>query len=183
MAETVRQAMTADEFVHWDDGTDARYELVDGTVVAMAPATDAHGTIVMNTGAEIGERLRPRAPCRAVVEAGIRLDGSNHYRADLAATCAEPSGSRYVEEPFLIVEVLSESTWRDDIGPKVSRYVELASVHEIWLIDSRERWVQVWRRSQDCWIVTLPLRGTNSFTSDALGATIELDAIYRNSGL
>lgn len=45
--------MTADDFVHWDDGTDARYELVDGMVVAMAPATDAHGTITGNVWGEI----------------------------------------------------------------------------------------------------------------------------------
>jgi len=29
--------MTVDEFLRWDDGTDTRYELVDGQIVAMAP--------------------------------------------------------------------------------------------------------------------------------------------------
>ena len=100
-----------------------------------------------------------------------------------AATCAEASGSLYIEEPFLTVEVISENSERDDLGLKVRRYVELPTIHEIWLTDSRERWVQIWRRAHDCWIVTLPLRGRSSFASDALGATIELDALYRNSGL
>src|SRR3954468_972422 len=42
--------------------------------------------------------------------------------------------------PFLIVKVLSENTWREDIRPKLQRYNRLRSVHGIWLIDSRERW-------------------------------------------
>lgn len=183
MGEPARREMTADEFLTWDDGSDTRYELMDGEIVAMAPATDAHGTIAMNAGVEIGERLRSRAPCRAIAEAGIRLDARNHFKADVAATCAEPQGQHYVEEPFLIVEVISESSERDDLGRKVKLYIELPAIREIWLIDSRERWVQVWRRSQECWIVTLPLRGAASFASDALGATIELDVLYRNSGL
>jgi Uma2 family endonuclease len=107
MAEPARKPMTADEFLDWDDGTDTRHELVDGLVLAMAPTTDAHGTIAVNAALEINGRLDGRPPCRAIAEAGIRLDDGNHYEADVAATCAEPRGGRYVEEPFLIVEVLS----------------------------------------------------------------------------
>jgi hypothetical protein len=56
-------------------------------------------------------------------------------------------------------------------------------VREIWLVDSRERWVQVWKRTAEAWIVTLPLRGSASFESEALAERIELDALYRNAGL
>ena len=42
-------------------------------------------------------------------------------------------------------------------------------MREIWLVDSRERWVQVWQRAEDAWIVTLPLRGDAVFASKALG--------------
>jgi ACR3 family arsenite transporter len=37
MAEHARQHMTADEFLAQDDGSDRRYELVDGAIVAMNP--------------------------------------------------------------------------------------------------------------------------------------------------
>lgn len=182
MAEPARRAMTADEFMAWDDGTDIRHELVDGAIVAMAPPTHVHGVIVGNAYAAIRAGLDGRANCEGVVEAGIRVDPANHYKADVAANCAEPTQSPFVEEPFLIVEVLSESTWREDIGAKLRRYIELPSVREIWLIDSRERWVQVWQRGEDAWIVTLPLRESASFESKSIDARIELDALYRNSG-
>jgi Uma2 family endonuclease len=175
--------MSADEFMSWDDGSDTRYELVGGVVVAMAPPTYVHGIVVGNAYTAIRTALEGRAPCQAAVEAGIRLDEANHYKADVAASCADPVGALYVPDPFLIVEVLSESTWRDDIGSKLRSYIELPSVREIWLVDSRERWVQVWRRAEESWIVTLPLRGAASFASEALAERIDLDALYRNTGL
>jgi Uma2 family endonuclease len=175
--------MTADEFLQWDDGTDTRYELVNGQAFAMAPPSDAHGTIVINAGLQIRRLLEDRPPCRAVAEAGIRLNDHNHYRADIAATCAEPAAAPYLEAPFLIVEVLSESTSQHDLGVKVPHYIELPSVREIWLIDSRERWVQIWRRAEETWIVSLLLRGAAEFASDALGERIGLDALYRDTGL
>ena len=181
MGEPASRAMSADEFMSWDDGSDTRYELVGGVVMAMAPPTYVHGIVVGNAYAAIRTALEGRAPCQAAVEAGIRLDEANHYKADVAASCADPAGALYVPDPFLIVEVLSESTWRDDIGSKLRSYIELPSVREIWLVDSRERWVQVWRRAEESWIVTLPLRGVASFASEALAERIELNPLNPNT--
>lgn len=185
MGEPVRRPMTADEFLAWDDGTDTRYELVDGVVVAMAPATNRHGAITGNAWDEVTARLEQRPPYHAIVEAGIRLDDGNHYKADVAATCARPSDDRYVGEPFLVVEILSGSTKDHDLGDKLQRYLELPHLREIWLIDSRRRRVQLWRRADDaCCVVSLPMRGSAAFASEALGGEpVALDRLYRNTGL
>ena len=37
MADIAEKRMTVAEFLTWDDGTDTRYELIDGRPVAMAP--------------------------------------------------------------------------------------------------------------------------------------------------
>ena len=37
MADAAEKRMTVAEFLDWDDGTDTRYELIDGRPVAMAP--------------------------------------------------------------------------------------------------------------------------------------------------
>ena len=183
MADLARKPITADEFLAHEGEGDTRYELRDGVVVSMAPASDPHGTIAINAAVEIDSRLSQRPPCRAIGEAGIRLDEHNHYKADVAATCAEPEGASYIDAPFLIVEVLSPTTGSDDLAVKLPRYIALPSVREVWMIDSRERWVQVWRRDGETWIVTLPLKGAATFRSDALGDEVSLDRLYRNSGL
>jgi Uma2 family endonuclease len=71
MPETAEKRMSLAEFLEWDDGTDTRYELVGGQPVAMAPPSEAHGTVVINLGGQLRSGLRP--PCRAVGEAGIVL--------------------------------------------------------------------------------------------------------------
>ena len=119
-------------------------------------------------------------------EAGIWISDEDYYEADVAATCAPTSEDGYIAEPFLIVEVLSASDARQRDGlDKVQNYIALPSVQEIWLVDSRKRWVQQWRRAgADTWIVTLPLSGSASFESPALGGEpVSLDRLYRNTGL
>jgi Uma2 family endonuclease len=69
MATPAPRRMTLAEFLEWDDGTDTLYELIDGQVVAMAPARDAHGTIIANLVLAIGPQLKPL--CRMVGNAGI----------------------------------------------------------------------------------------------------------------
>ena len=45
MATVAPRRMALAEFLDWDDGSDRRYELVDGFTVMMAPATEAHGEL------------------------------------------------------------------------------------------------------------------------------------------
>ncbi len=176
--------MTVEAFLAFEGEPETRYELVDGRILPLAGPLDAHGTIVGNALFEVAGRLRERPPCRAVVGGGVAIDAHNWFVADLPVTCAPPEGRREVAEPVLIVEVLSESTSDRDLGRKLQRYIRLPSVQEIWLVDSGERWVQVWRRAGETWIVTLPLTASASFRSEVLGgAEIGLDGLYRNSAL
>lgn len=146
MAEPAEKRMSLAAFLEWDDGTDARYELVDGRIVAMAPPTLAHGTIVANVAAVIRPRLK--SPCRVVVEAGItppdRAD--SWYQADLVVTCA-------TAEPGLIVEMLGSSAAAHDRGIKLADYRKIASVEQILVVASEDRHVEVWRRAADGWKV------------------------------
>jgi Uma2 family endonuclease len=154
MAEPATQPMSLAAFLDWDDGTDTRYELIDGRPRAMVPPTLAHGTIVANLARHIGNRLKP--PCRVVVEAGIippdRAD--TWVQADLVVSCAPAErGARAIAEPRLIVEVLSPSTAAHDRGVKLADYRKLASVEQILLVASTDRHVEAWRRAAEGWTV------------------------------
>jgi Uma2 family endonuclease len=157
MAEPAQRKYTIEEFLAWDDGTDRRYELIHGDIVAMVPPEHAHGMIAAKAVIAIGSRLRP--PCHVVTEAGIvRTDRADTYfQADLAATCTSPTpGSRYVADPIVVVEVLSPSTMAHDRLVKLPDYRSIASIEEILLISSWERRVEHWRRMPDGWAVAEP---------------------------
>jgi Uma2 family endonuclease len=180
MASRAQKLMTLAEFLNWDDGTDRRYELLDGLPVMMAPATEAHGEIAVNLGAEI--RSRPQSPCRVISEAGIAIPDrrDTYYVADLAVTCAprEP-GRRMVVEPILVVEVLSPSTGQVDRWRKVADYRTLPSVQEIVVVFSDERRAEVQRRTADGWRVE-DLIGKSEVALSCCSTPIPLDAVYRD---
>ncbi len=178
MADPARTLMSLADFLDWDDGTDRRYELVAGEIVAMAPAVEAHGTIVMNIGRQIGNGLSP--PCRVVAEAGIvvpnRADAC--YQADLAVTCTPPQpGTRALVDPVLIVEVLSPSTVRHDRGIKLADYRQIPSVREILLVSGEERRAELWRRVDGQWLVR-DLIGEATIRLETCGLDLAMAAIY-----
>jgi Uma2 family endonuclease len=172
--------MTLAEFLKWDDGTDRRYELLDGVPVMMAPSLEAHGELAVALGAEIRARVKP--PCRVISEAGIliRDRADTYYVADLAVTCAprEP-GRRMVVEPVLVVEVLSPSTGQVDRWRKVADYRTLPSVQEILVVFSDERRVEVQRRTSEAWRVE-DLIGKAEIELSCCNTPIPLDVVYRD---
>jgi Uma2 family endonuclease len=57
MAEAARRRWTLAEFLAFDDGTDRRYELFDGEIVAMAPTSHVQGALVARLAVGIGVDL------------------------------------------------------------------------------------------------------------------------------
>ena len=164
MAEAAIRRMTLEEFLRWDDGTDRRYELIDGFPVAMAPPARAHGILCARLGGLIDAALRSRRPCAAQIEAGIaRPDrGDSFYVADIAVSCQPyTQGEQLVQEPILIVEILSPSTERNDRRQKLPAYQEIGSVREIVFIDADSHHAEVYRRDNSHWGIEL-VRGADA---------------------
>ena len=180
MASPAPKRMMLAEFLEWDDGTDRRYELLDGVPVMMAPPLEAHGELALALGAEIRARLAQ--PCRVISEAGIVIPdrADTYYVADLAVTCAprEP-GRRMVVEPVLVVEVLSPSTSQVDRWRKVADYRTVLSVQEILVVFSDEPRAEVQRRTPDGWRVE-DVIGKAQISLSCCDGPIPLDVIYRD---
>lgn len=147
MAEPAARAMPLEEFLAWDAPGPTSWELYDGHPVAMAPSSDAHGTVVMNLGSLLRARLSP--PCRVRGEAGILLPhrGRSFYVADLAVSCRPAEANRSdIPEPLLLTEVLSPSTERNDRRIKLPDYRRIPSVQEILYIDPTRVYCELHRR-------------------------------------
>jgi Uma2 family endonuclease len=182
MGEHAPNRMTVDEFLAWDDGTDTRYELVDGTIRAMAPPSNAHGVIAVNGAVLLRAALRDRRPCLPQAEAGVRINDHVCWQADIAVTCTPIAAGNEIDQPVLIVEVLSPGTRTNDLGRKLNDYKTLPSVQEIWMIDGERRWAQVWRRGDEGWIGQ-DFVGSAAFESGVLRSLVPLDELYADSGL
>ena len=171
MAEPAVKRMTVDEFLHWEDGTDTRYELVDGFVVAMAPPARPHRLLAIRLGGAIDAALRSRRPCAAESEAGVaRPDRADLcFIADIAVSCDPAHGDeQLIPNPILIVEILSPSTNAFDRNVKVPEYRQIPSVQEILLLDSESTFAEILRRDGERWITEI-VQGT--------GATLSLVSV------
>ena len=176
MAEPARKLWTLDEFLVFDDGTDTRYELIGGELVAMAPPSGIHGALAAGLALAIGAQLV--RPCRVVTEAGIMLPDRNaYYQADLAVSCAELTPEPAVAAPKVIVEVLSPSTAATDYLHKLPDYRGIPSVQDILLVSSTEARIEHWRRKVDGWKVQ-DLRGEGVVRLQAFDITVALADLY-----
>ena len=57
--------MTVDEFLAWEDGTDTRYELVDGVAIAMAPPAERAPHHRRQRGSRAQRPPAPPSSCHA----------------------------------------------------------------------------------------------------------------------
>jgi Uma2 family endonuclease len=181
MAEPALKRMTLDDFLVWEDGTDTRYELVGGFVVAMAPPAEAHGILAARVTAGLEAALSRRRPCRAQSEAGvIRPDRADtFFVADIAVTCAPyERGLQAIKDPILIVEILSPSTELHDRHFKVPVYREIGAVQEVLLVGSDTLYVELHRRSGEQWVTEILLRPEHTIRLTSVGAEIPLAELY-----
>ncbi|MFO1036390.1 MAG: Uma2 family endonuclease [Geminicoccaceae bacterium] len=180
MAEPARRKMTFDEFLAFEGEPDVRYEFEGGLPRAMAPASSRHGRLQENIAAKIRTHL-PTGNCGIVHQPGVRVRkdaDERFYVPDLAVTCEAIRDQIYLEEPRLIVEILSPGTRRNDKELKLWLYAELPSVEEIWLVESEFRWVVVWRRMEGTWVGRLPYLTDMQMVSPFLNAEIAVNDLY-----
>lgn len=182
--------MTVDDFLCWEgDGTDTRYELVDGVLRAMSPGTNTHGRLIINLTVLIQNHLDKRGSrCGVVAAPGIRpLVRSNwNFRIpDLGVTC-EPDrqGERYLSEPSLLIEVLSPSN-EPDTYENIRAYATLPSVKELVVVHSTRMRIELLRRGEaGDWPANPTLIEDGGLVHfDVIDLTVPIAEVYRRTHL
>lgn len=146
--------MTVAEFLVWDSGDRSRrrWQLVDGEPVAMAPATDRHGSIQGELARLIGNHLATHRPgCRVVTEPGViprTLSGQNWRIPDLGVTCAAPGEAVEIVEPVLLIEILSPNNYAETRA-NLWAYTTLPSVMDIVVVNIARIEAELLRREPD----------------------------------
>lgn len=143
--------MTADEFLAWPgDGSGRTYQLVDGEVRPVSPASSVHSIIQGElTGLIWMARREAGSSFRIMTEGAVipGLNASMNVRVpDIVV--GRQVGERQqqtVPDPFLVIEVLSPGN-QDDTRDNVRAYSTLASVQEMVVVHSTRILAEVHRR-------------------------------------
>jgi Uma2 family endonuclease len=144
--------VSIDDYLRREIESAVKHEYLGGVVYAMSGGRNRHNLIATNTLLALGGRLRETA-CRAFnsdTKVRIRLpDHTRFYYPDVSVVCQQNSlDDVFQDRPVLVVEVLSESTRRTDLGEKAEAYQSIASLEVYLLVEQRTQAVVVFRRSE-----------------------------------
>lgn len=143
------QKLTFEDYLTYTDGTDTRYELVDGSLILMALGTGRHGAIIEFLNDQFRDEIKrqglPWTAKAAMVGVrsprGRRWDTSRIPDVTVlpqaqwhAMASREAVIDLHEPPPLLVVEVISPSTETDDYRSKRSEY-GLLEIPEYWIVD------------------------------------------------
>ncbi|HEY0837658.1 MAG TPA: Uma2 family endonuclease [Azospirillum sp.] len=151
MGQPPPKPWTVAEFLDWERQQPERYEFVDGVIRMMTGGTNQHSRIKRNLGAALHAALRGR-PCEAWVEGPKVVTAMTGTYPDAVVSCGpvDPAGDR-IEDPVVIVEVLSRTTADYDRGGKWVGYQSIPSLQHYLLVSQDEPRVDVFTRDGDGW--------------------------------
>lgn len=138
-SEAHYRLLTAEEFLQIEFGPDMKAELDEGVIRMMAGGTRDHARIQMNLYGFLRNVLRGSG-CRPYgSDMAVRTSNHSVRYPDLTIDCGGDAGNnpddRLLQDPRVIMEVLSSSTRRADEGVKLAEYRQLPGVDTIVLID------------------------------------------------
>lgn len=116
--------LSHEEYFALEQAEDQRYEYIAGEIFAMAGGSENHALISMSIGSALLNALEGRL-CR-VYGADMKLYVRRYDKfcyPDMQVLCEQGTRhGKYVENPVLVVEVLSDSTESYDRGKKFEHY-------------------------------------------------------------
>ncbi len=143
---------TYEEYLALEDISDERYEYYNGEVIAMAGTTKSHNRITRNITRAVEKKFEVKG-CD-VFQEGIKvtIESINSYMyPDVVVSCNEDDKKDpyFVKNPFLIVEVLSASTEKNDRSIKLHNYRKIKSLRYYLLVSQEAPMIEVFSRQED----------------------------------
>lgn len=177
MNVALRQRMTLEEFLAWEEGQELRYEFDGIGPVAMAGGTAAHDRISLNIAASLVVRLRGK-PCRPC-GSNLKVEVMGHVRYPDGYIACSPlvPGATSASDPVVIFEVLSKGTALTDRIVKNREYRTIATTTHYIMLEQDEIAAEVLRRDGENWISSL-LGAGDTLHLPGVGIDIPMAELY-----
>jgi Uma2 family endonuclease len=185
MEQPRQTAFTADQFIAWAlEQPRGRFELDNGIVVAMAPERVNHSRAKLNATIALREAVDVRGlACEALPDGvSVRVNDRTVYEPDAMIRCGPmvPSEVVLIDDPVVVVEVVSPSSRGIDAGVKLASYFSLPSVRHYLIVDTDKRVVIHHHRGEEG-LIGVQVLYEGSLTLDPPGLVINVRDIF--SGL
>jgi len=137
--------LNVDEFLDWSERqSEGRYELVDGTVVMMAPERVLNAETKFQTTLALRLAIeKAGVDCRALIDgAGVQVASNRVRIPDASVQCGSiDDAAQLLTNPVVVVEVISPSSARNDAIAKLSDYFSVPSILHYLIVDPVDRMI------------------------------------------
>ncbi len=179
---------TLHEYVLWEAKKIEKYEYHNGKIVKMPYARFPHNEITTNLIGEFKFAFKTLKKKYRIANGDqkIYIPPVNHgIYADALVICEEPKfwddDNLLLINPTLIVEVLSPSTQKFDLGGKFNLYKHLPSFQEYMLVRQDTCEVETrYREEPGLWRETVQTDMAGTIFLKSIGCSIALADIYEN---
>ena len=178
--------MSIEEYLAWEIDQDIRYEYINGEVFAITGGTIPHNDIALNLYRPLYSHLRARG-CRVnVSDVKVQVTPkSPYFYPDLIVSCHpdDLNARKFIQNPKLIVEVLSPGTSGRDRGEKFRYYLTIPSLQEYILIDSEKVSVERYCRGEGRMWLYYPYTTGDMITLSSIAFEFPIEMLYDSVGL
>ncbi len=149
MVTTLEKTYSFEDYCHYDDGTDNRYEWVRGHLELMAPPTGEHILIAKRLEKLLDQMIeQQQLPWLCSREVGVRTIDFKARIPDLIVITESQFAQIFrrsaicEEAPLLVIEIVSPESVKRDYRYKRSEYAAM-EVPEYWIVDPEQSQVTV----------------------------------------
>jgi Uma2 family endonuclease len=173
--------LSVDEYLEFEQAAETRHEFLAGTLHSMGGSSESHQRLVGNVFSAFHAHLRG-GPCTTFFsDFKLRLksaDDDLFYYPDVMVACRRARISEYyLEQPKLVIEVLSPSTEQIDRREKALNYRQIATLEEYVLIAQDRPHVEFQRRAED-WRLNVATSLDQAAEFRSIGLSLPLQQIY-----
>ncbi|MGL4399215.1 MAG: Uma2 family endonuclease [Luteolibacter sp.] len=143
-------SLTVSDYLAGEEISDTKNEYLGGTVHALAGATIRHNNIAGNCFGSLYGKLRGKSCQPFNSDTKVRIEFPDHtrfYYPDAMVVCqSNPDSQHFQTQPVVIIEVLSDSTRRADLGEKRDAYLTIPSLKVLLFVEPEAPAVTLHRR-------------------------------------
>lgn len=181
MSAQPKDRMTVEEYLLWSEGQEGRHELVDGVVYAQAAERAAHAEMKLAVAVALKDAVRAGGlPCQVLPDGmAVRVGARTVFEPDALVYCGPklPADALVVENPVIVVEVISPTTGRNDRTRKLAGYFALPSIRHYLIVDPDDRLV-VHHERRDDGVVVSHILTEGAARLDPPGIELPLSELY-----
>lgn len=143
---------TLADYYSWPE--DERIELIDGAIYDMEAPSFSHQDIMLEIAFHLKKYIKEnKGNCKVMVaplDVQIDCDNRTMVQPDIVVVCSKDKVTKknIFGAPDLVMEILSKSTRKKDMGIKLAKYID-ANVREYWIVDIEKERVIVYDIEHD----------------------------------